>query len=176
MARDDHLRPPHTDHPAAGSVALAGRLQQLLQQLAAPRSIQHAVVAVEKGDGTFRWSGAVGDAHPDGTPMRADTPIWIASVTKLHIASSILKLQERGLMRLDAPMSTYLPQSLIGGLHRLGGIDYTEQITVHRLLGHLTGLPDCRIAGLHRHPPQGREDPDRAACRAGLLVYHRGYA
>ena len=135
MARDDQS-------PTAGSAALAGRLEQLLQQLAAPRSIQHAVVAVEKGDGTFRWSGAVGDAHPDGTPMRPDTPIWIASVTKLYIASSVLKLHERDLIRLDAPMSTYLPRTLIGGLHLLGSVDYTEQITVHHLLGHLTGLPD----------------------------------
>lgn len=135
MARDDQS-------PTAGSAALAGRLEQLLQQLATPRSIQHAVVAVERGDGTFGWSGAVGDAHPDGTPMRPDTPIWIASVTKLYIASSVLKLHERDLIHLDAPMSTYLPQTLIGGLHRLGGVDYTEQITIHHLLGHLTGLPD----------------------------------
>jgi CubicO group peptidase (beta-lactamase class C family) len=117
-------------------------LQELLHQLAAPQSIHHAIIAVETGDGSFRWSGALGDAHPDGTPMRADTPIWIASVTKLYIASSVLKLVERGLIRLDAPMSTYLPQTLIGGLHRLDGVDYTEQITVHHLLGHLTGLPD----------------------------------
>jgi CubicO group peptidase (beta-lactamase class C family) len=74
--------------------------------------------------------------------MRNDTPIWIASVTKLYITSAILKLYERGLIRLDTPMSTYLPQTLIGGLHRLGGVDYTEQITVHHLLGHLSGLPD----------------------------------
>lgn len=60
--------------------------------------------------------------------MRADTPRWIASVTKLHIASSILKLYERGLIRLDASMSTYLPQTLIGGLHRLGdsAISFSE--------------------------------------------------
>jgi len=142
MANDNQLKPVHTDNPTAGSEALVGRLQELLHQLAAPQSIHHAVIAVEKGDGSFRWSGAVGDAHPDSTPMRVDTPIWIASVTKLYIASSILKLVERGLLRLDAPMSTYLPQALIGGLHRLGGVDYTEQITIHHLLGHLTGLPD----------------------------------
>lgn len=142
MVTVDQQKPIDTDDASTGSAALIGRLQELLQQLTAPQSIQHAVVAVERGDGAFRWIGAVGDAHPDGTPMRADTQIWIASVTKLYIASSILKLRERGLVRLDAPMSTYLPQALIGGLHRLGGVDYTEQITVHHLLGHLTGLPD----------------------------------
>ncbi len=139
MAKDDQL---HTDNPAVGSAALNARLQTLLQQLAAPKSIHNTVVAVEKGDGSFRWSGALGEAHPDGTPMRTDTPICIASVTKLYIASSILKLHERGRIRLDAPLSIYLPQALIGGLHRLNGVDYTEQITVHHLLGHLSGLPD----------------------------------
>ncbi len=149
MTQDDQLQPVHTD---AGSEALSARLQELLQQLAAPQSIHHAVVAVEKGDGAFHWSGAVGVAHPDGTPMGTDTPVCIASVTKLYIASSILKLQERGLIRLDASMSTYLPQSLIGGLHRLGGVDYTEQITIHHLLGHLTGLPDY----FDGRPPGGK--------------------
>jgi D-alanyl-D-alanine carboxypeptidase len=138
MTSDNQDRP----FQPSGSEAVTWRLQDLLQQMIAPPSVHHAVVAVEKGDDTFRWTGAAGDAHPDGTPMRADTPIWIASVTKLTIAGTILKLVERGLIRLDAPISTYLPQSLIGGLHRLGGVDYTEQITVHHLLGHLTGLPD----------------------------------
>jgi len=121
---------------------LGARLQRLLLRLAAPRSIHHAVLAVEAGDGRFRWSGGVGEADPDGTPMRVDTPIWIASVTKLYIAATVLKLMERGRLRLEAPMSTYLPKSLIGGLHRLAGVDYTERITVHHLLGHLSGLPD----------------------------------
>ncbi len=101
-----------------GSEAVTGRLQDLLQQLIAPQSIHHAVVTVVKGDDTFRWTGAACDAHQDGTPIRADTPVWIASVTKLYIAGAILKLVERGLICLDAPMSTHLPQSLIGGLHR----------------------------------------------------------
>ncbi len=142
MANDHRPRTIDTNNLPTTSQALAGRLQEFLQQLTASQSSRNAVVAIETGDGTFRWRGAVGDARPDGTPMAADTPIWIASVTKLYIASSILKLHERGLLRLDAAMSTYLPQTLIGGLHRLGGVDYTEQITVRHLLGHLTGLPD----------------------------------
>ena len=142
MAEDARRKPVHTNNPDMESEALTSRLQNLLEQIVAPQSIHHAVVAVEKGDDTFRWVGAAGTAHPDGTPMRADTPIFIASVTKLYIAGSVLKLVERGLLRLDAPMSTYLPEALIAGLHRLDGVDYTAQITVRHLLGHLTGLPD----------------------------------
>ena len=149
MARNSQQKPAQSSIEAG---ALGARLQKLLLQLAAPRNIHHAVVAVEKGDGTIRWSGAVGKADPDGRPMGTDTPFWIASVTKLYIASSILKLMERGLVHLEAPMSTYLPKSLIGGLHRLNGVDYTGQITVHHLLGHLSGLPDY----FDERPPGGK--------------------
>jgi len=91
-----------------------------------------------------------------------------------HLASSVLKLYERGLIRLDAPMSTYLPQSLVGGLHRLGGVDYTEQITIHHLLGHLTGLPDYfdgrPKGGLRR---SGHRQPDDAALAQLWLLAQR---
>jgi D-alanyl-D-alanine carboxypeptidase len=142
MPSDVQAKSVQSHHPPTGSNEVTERLQGLLQQLIAPKSIPHAIVAVETVDRSFRWVGAAGDAHPDGTPMREETPIWIASVTKLYIASTILKLCEQNLVRLDAPMSAYLPQSLIGGLHRLDGVDYTEQITIQHLLGHLTGLPD----------------------------------
>ncbi len=131
--------------PSTGSHeshAVRERLEGILEKLVAPKRIRHALLAVETGDQSFRWVGAAGDAFPDGTPMRPDTPIWIASVTKLYIAAAIHKLHEAELVSLGDPMSAYLPQSLIGGLHRLGGVDHTERITLRHLLGHLSGLPD----------------------------------
>jgi D-alanyl-D-alanine carboxypeptidase len=124
------------------SEVLAVRLETLLGQMTAPKNIHNALFAVEKMDGSFSWVGSIGDAHPDGAPLHTDSPIYIASVTKLYIASTILKLQERGQVGLDQPISTYLPQSLIGGLHIIDGVDYTEQITLRHLLSHSSGLPD----------------------------------
>jgi D-alanyl-D-alanine carboxypeptidase len=141
-ANDNSYQSMKNDKLDAKTEGATRRLQELLQQLVAPKHIHHAVVAIEKLDNSFRWVGAAGNAHPDGTPMTEDTPIWIASVTKLYIASALYKLYERNLIGLDQPMSAYLPQSLIGGLHRLNGVDYTEQITIQHLLGHLSGLPD----------------------------------
>jgi len=117
-------------------------LEGFLKTLLATKGARHALVAVEKGDGSLRWVGAAGDAHPDGTPMRPDTPIWTASVTKLFIAAAVHRLHEEGVLDLGHPMSAYLPQSLIRGLHRLDGVDYTDLITLRHLLGHLSGLPD----------------------------------
>jgi D-alanyl-D-alanine carboxypeptidase len=119
------------------------RLQDLLGDLVSRKRYQHAVVAVVRGDDSFRWSGAAGTAYPDGTPMSPDIPFHIASVDKLYTASLVMKLHERGRLVLDEPISSYLAQELIGGLHRLDGVDYTNWITIRHLLAHTSGLPDC---------------------------------
>lgn len=117
-------------------------LEGLLCDLVSRKSIPHAVMAVARGDGSFRWCGAMGEARPDGTQVRPDTPYFIASIDKLLTATIILKLTERGLLHLDEPISAYLAGSLIGGIHCLGGVDHTDSITVRNLLSHTSGLPD----------------------------------
>jgi D-alanyl-D-alanine carboxypeptidase len=128
--------------PTFGSEALAEHLEALLWQMAAPKTIHNALFAVEKMDRSFSWVGATGAADPAGTPLHTDTPIYIASVTKLYIASTILKLHERNLIDIDQPILAYLPTKMIGGLHQMNGVDYTDQITVRHLLSHSSGLPD----------------------------------
>ena len=130
---------------------LAQRLDELVRRLAARKRVPHALVGVEHGGG-FRWTGAVGEARPGIPPIRPDTPFFIASVTKLHIAAVVMKLHEGGQVRLGDPISTYLPEELTKGLHRLGGFDRTEEITLRHLLGHASGLPDY----LEERPPGSR--------------------
>ncbi len=126
----------------AGKGAVIEQLQAQLDSLLSQKHVKHAIVAVESGDRSLRWIGAAGEANPDGTLMHEDTPFFIASVTKLYIAVVILKLHERGLLHLDKPISRYLPQSLISGIHRMGGVDYTNAITIQHLLSHTSGLAD----------------------------------
>jgi D-alanyl-D-alanine carboxypeptidase len=117
-------------------------LYELLDSLLSRRSIKQAIIAIENGDRSIRWIGAAGEAHPDGRPMSADTPFFLASIDKLFNATVVMKLSEGGLLDLDAAVSTYLPSGLVSGLHRLNGIDYSEQITLRHLLGHTSGLAD----------------------------------
>jgi D-alanyl-D-alanine carboxypeptidase len=126
---------------SGGSEAVGNRLQALLDRQASKRNIPHVVLCVERGDGSLRWTGAAGEARP-GQPMRPDTPYFIASVTKLHIATCVLQLHEEGSVDLRAPITDYLPTELVDGLHRLDGVDHTPQITVRHLLSHTSGLPD----------------------------------
>ncbi len=107
----------------------AEQLQRLVERLASKPSFGHVIVGVERGDGSFSWRGAAGIANADGAPMTPETPFFIASVTKLYIATLIFQLHEEGRVDLDAPISTYLGDQRIAGLHRIGSVDYTPDIT-----------------------------------------------
>ncbi len=123
--------------------SIEGCLKPYLQRLMKIEYVKHAVLGVETIDGSLRWIGADGIAHPDETPMEVETPYWIASVTKLYIATAILKLQERGHLAIDDRMTNYLSSSLTQGLHqKKDGMDLTDQITIRHLLSHASGLPD----------------------------------
>ncbi|MCD8509363.1 MAG: beta-lactamase family protein [Bacillus sp. (in: Bacteria)] len=118
------------------------RLDELLEQLMGMKGVKHALMAVEKRDGSFSWKGAKGIANPDGIPMEVDTPFWIASITKLYTASCILKLHETGRLSIDDLVMDYLPDSLLRGVHVISGDDYYDQLTIRHLLSHSSGIPD----------------------------------
>ncbi|MBN2462995.1 MAG: serine hydrolase, partial [Dehalococcoidia bacterium] len=107
------------------------------------RSIENCVLAVTKGDGSYSWAGAAGIANQDGqVPMTRDTPVYIASVTKLYTATTIMKLYEEGALSLDDPISKYLPADLITGIHVYKGKDYSNEITIEQLLAQTSGIAD----------------------------------
>jgi D-alanyl-D-alanine carboxypeptidase len=105
--------------------------------------IRNCVLSVMKGDGSFSWSGAAGIASQNGqVPMTKDTPICIASITKLYTATAIMRLYEKGALSLTDPMARYLPEELIQGIHVYEGRDYSHEITIKQLLSHTSGIPD----------------------------------
>jgi D-alanyl-D-alanine carboxypeptidase len=64
--------------------------------------------------------------------MAPDTPVRIASVSKMFTAVVVLQLVEEGRLTFDEPITTWLPDSIPGG----------GRITVQQLLQHTTGLYD----------------------------------
>ena len=134
--------------------------------VAKDKSVRNCVLSVMKGDGSFAWSGASGIASQNGqTPMTKDTPIYIASITKLYTATAIMRLYEKGELSLDEPMSKYLPKELIQGIHIYQGKDYSREITIKQLLSHTSGIADY-----YTEKPKGGkslfalflEEPDRS--------------
>lgn len=116
------------------------RLAALLHELVARRGVVHAVMAVERGDGSLSWADAAGDADGTGRPMQVATPYHIASVTKPYTAAVVLRLHERDALSIDQPITDLLAAEVTDGLHRLGGVDRTAEITVRHLLQHTSGL------------------------------------
>ncbi|MDQ2089015.1 serine hydrolase domain-containing protein [Marimonas arenosa] len=135
------------------------RLDGMVRTLAARRGTRHAIIAIGRSDGSPLWIGAAGAADEAGTPMTADMPFFLASVTKLYITTAVLRLVEQGRVSLDAPMAAYLPAALVAGLHMRKGVDRTDRITVRHLLGHATGLSEYLVI----RPPGGASLLDMVA-------------
>jgi CubicO group peptidase (beta-lactamase class C family) len=117
--------PPASSSIRADLDAWAARQMRL-------RSIPGMQIVVAK-DGRVVFSGAYGLANlQTPVPVTPDTVFSINSATKTFAGVEILRLVERGEVKLDAPVSTYLsdlPQTW-------------RPITVRQLLTHMSGLPD----------------------------------
>jgi len=71
-----------------------------------------------------------------GGEVDANTLFRIGSTTKMMTAAAVMQLSESGAVDLDAPLSRYLPE------YRLGHPWRADDLTLHRLLSHQTGLVD----------------------------------
>jgi CubicO group peptidase (beta-lactamase class C family) len=83
-------------------------------------------------DGRILFQKSYGMANQDwNIPNSEKTKFHIASVTKTFTAAAILQLAREGKLKLEDPLSKYIPNFLNG-----------ERITVEQMLMHTSGLPD----------------------------------
>ncbi|MBV1857175.1 MAG: beta-lactamase family protein [Nannocystaceae bacterium] len=116
---------PGPEHP------LAQRLQAALED-AVDSGLPGVVLAVRDTHGT--WEGSAGFVDLGrGEPMLSCHRTRIASVTKTFIATTVLSLAEEGLLDLDAPLSTLLPE-------RTASLPNANRITTTQLLEHTSGV------------------------------------
>ena len=87
-------------------------------------------VVLQRGLGRLSWS-------TESSPVSPDTSIYdVASLTKVvGTTAAIMALYDDGKIKLDAPVTRYLPQ-FTGGLN--------DMATVRDLLTHRSGLPAAR--------------------------------
>ncbi len=109
----------HHVHVTTGFFAFAA-----LPLAAEPATILYAIE-----DGR-EWTASSG---PSVTPA---TPFAIASVGKAYTAVALLQLVERGLVSIDAPVTSVLPPDISTGYAALEGL------TLRHLLTMTSGLPD----------------------------------
>lgn len=76
---------------------------------------------------------------PYGKP---DQPFHGASIGKVFTAVLILRMVERGVIKLNQPVSELLDAELLKGLFVYRGVDYADKVTVGQLLNHTSGVAD----------------------------------
>lgn len=114
------------------AVELATELPRLIQAAEIPG----ASMAVIR-DGKVAWVGAAGViASGSTTPARTDTVFHAASLTKPVFAYVVLRLADRGVIDLDAPLAGYIPYP------RVEHDERHRKITARAVLSHTTGLPN----------------------------------
>ena len=106
------------------------------------RGLPGVVVGVVS-DQELIWAKGFGHADVDADrPMETDTRFRMASHSKLFTATAIMQLREQGKVRLDNPVTDYLPWF---AFQRAAPDD--PPVTIEHLLTHSSGLP--REAGPH---------------------------
>jgi CubicO group peptidase (beta-lactamase class C family) len=106
------------------------------------RGLPGLVVGVVS-DQDLIWAKGFGYANVAAkAPMTPATKFRMASHSKLFTATAIMQLREQGKVRLDDPISKYLPWFKVKPAN-----DDDGEITVEQLLTHSSGLP--REAGDH---------------------------
>ena len=91
-----------------------------------------SVLVAEKGTVIYKKGFGLADMEWN-IPNQPDTKHRLGSITKQFTSMLIMQLVEQGKLKLDVPISTYLP-------------DYPkkngEVITIHHLLTHTSGIPN----------------------------------
>src|SRR5690606_6414085 len=108
-------------------------LQRILDQSIDNKKVFGTSFALKYGD--VVWSGAAGN-------FTVDQPYFIASTTKLFVTAIILNLVSKEKLNLEDPISRYLDNGVMDGLHVYRGVAYSDQLTIKQLLSHTSGLPD----------------------------------
>ena len=124
----------------------SSRIDGLLERAVADRVVPGVVAVAGDRDGVL-YEGAFGRLAVDGDlPVRPDTMIWIASMTKAITSVAALQLIEQGSLELEAPVAGILPA--FDRLQVLEGFDGdtprlrapARPATIRQLLTHTAGL------------------------------------
>lgn len=118
--------------PGVTAQTKAEKIHQLLQKYTEYGQFNGSALVSEGGKVIYKKGHGMANMEWN-IPNQPDTKHRLGSITKQFTAVLILQLVEQGKLKLDAPISTYLP-------------DYpkpaADQVTIHHLLTHSSGIPN----------------------------------
>ena len=129
------------------AAAPASPLKDVLQPFVDRHEVAGAVVLVADRDRVLAEEATGFADIAAGTPMRADTTFWIASMSKAMTAAALMMLVDEGKVDADAPVEKYLPEFKGQWLAAEQDAEHVllrkpkHPITVRNILSHTSGLP-----------------------------------
>lgn len=108
-------------------------LETRLTELAKKHSVPGASVALAVGDETVAAATGVLNTRT-GAPATVDSLFQIGSITKVWTATLAMQLVDDGLLDLDVPLTTYLPD------FRVLDEETSAGVTARHLLNHTSGI------------------------------------
>jgi D-alanyl-D-alanine carboxypeptidase len=120
------------------------------------------------------WAAGVADAR-DGTEMTTATPFLSASIGKLFTAATVLSLADEGVLSLDDSVIEWLDPDVYSGIPVEGGDPALQEVTIRRLLGQRSGIPDYFEGETADGAPNVLDlvddAPERVWTPSALLIY-----
>ncbi|MGI6119534.1 MAG: serine hydrolase domain-containing protein [Desulfosporosinus sp.] len=116
------------------------RLEKIFNKAISSNQIHEAVLFVQNTNGDFSYNKGYGGKD-------LDSPLLMASITKLFTTTCILALHEQGKLSLDDKISKYLDNAILNGMHIYNGKEYSFELTISDLLFQISGLPDVYEEG-----------------------------
>ena len=118
----------------------AGKLEKVFNNLTNSKKIHEGILLIENTSGEFSFVKTHGNKE-------LNSPLFMASITKLFTTTCILILLEQDKISLEDKVSKYLDKNILRGIHVFNGKDYSLELTIFDLLFQVSGLPDVYLEG-----------------------------
>lgn len=130
------------------------------------RGLPGISLLIKNDDGFFIGTAGMADIK-EGIRMQPCHISKIASITKMMLGTAVFRLQEKGVLSIDDPVSKYIPQNK---LDRIGNGD--KGLTIKNLMNHTAGLYD--VIDDQNFYLQVLNDPSKKWTSDDLLKYVYG--
>lgn len=119
------------------------KINKVFEKITKNKQIHESVLLMENSSGDFSY-------HLEYGGKKTDTPMLMASITKLFTTTCILMLREQGKLSLDDKIAKYFKKDTLTNLHIYKGQEYSMDLTLTHLLFHTSGLPDVIEEGSNK--------------------------
>lgn len=133
IARPSALNCPLEDDPVYRANPRSDQYQELIEKYV-KMGLPGVILLVKDDDGFYIGSAGMADIK-EGIPLQPCHISKICSITKFELGVAIMRLQEKGILSLDDPISKYIEKDI---LDKISNCD--EPLTVRNLMNHTSGI------------------------------------